>query len=104
MLALVARPHALNACEIGAIRRMRQRGATLQSIAVVVDRSVFAVYSHTKDIVNFRRWNRHAVVNTATGKVMGFTKRQKSLPKLRESDLRDTTLVGSPSRRRSLVA
>lgn len=60
----------INPTELNAMITMRNRGDTLQSIATAINRSTFAVYHHTRHIVNSRRWNREDIINRKTGEII----------------------------------
>jgi hypothetical protein len=60
---------AINPTELNAMITMRNRGDTLQFIATSLNRSTFAVYTHTRHIVNPRRWDREDIVNRKTGAI-----------------------------------
>jgi hypothetical protein len=53
----------INPTELNAMITMRNRGDTLESIAVAINRSTMTVYNHTRHIVNSRRWNREDRIN-----------------------------------------
>lgn len=58
---------AINPTELNSMITMRNRGDTLESIAVAINRSTGTVFRHTRHIVNSRRHNRDDVINRKTG-------------------------------------
>lgn len=60
-------PISINPTELNSMITMRNRGDTLESIAVAINRSTATVFRHTRHIVNARRRNRDDVINRKTG-------------------------------------